>query len=271
MHKKIRMIVSDLDGTMLNEAFRIPEENQRAVQEAAAHGVLVTLATGRMYCSALPYARQLGIDVPLISYNGAVVKTVGGKRLQTSFLPADVVERVLKFVFEHKWYVQLYSEGKLYYAQATPRALAYEKESGIPGHAVGEKGLIEHAQDVPKLLVVTEDKETADEALRLLAEDFPEEIMVMKSKENYVEIVKPGVSKAQAVLALAQSLGISADEIMALGDSGNDVSMLRACGLGVAMGSASDKVKAEADVVTGMSGEPGVAEAIRRYVLEAEL
>ncbi len=268
MHKKIRMIVSDLDGTMVDDTFHIPEENIKAVKEAAARGVLVTIATGRMYRSALPYAKKLGIDVPLIAYNGAIVKTVGGERISTEFLPPDVVKRVLRFVFEHGWYVQLYSEGKLYYAEATEAALAYEKASGVPGNAVGKEGLLERTDEVPKLLVVTKDEASGDEALSMLAEAFPSEILVMKSKANYIEVVLPGVSKAKAVLELAQKHGIAADEIMALGDSGNDVSMLKACGLGVAMGNASEAVKAEADVVTGICEEGGVAEAIHRYVLE---
>ena len=268
MHKKIRMIVSDLDGTMVDDTFQIPEENIKAVKEAAARGVLVTIATGRMYRSALPYAKKLGIDVPLIAYNGAIVKTVGGERISTEFLPPDVVKRVLRFVFEHGWYVQLYSEGKLYYAEATEAALAYEKASGVPGNAVGKEGLLERTDEVPKLLVVTKDEASGDEALSMLAEAFPSEILVMKSKANYIEVVLPGVSKAKAVLELAQKHGIAADEIMALGDSGNDVSMLKACGLGVAMGNASEAVKAEADAVTGICEEGGAAEAIHRYVLE---
>ena len=269
MHKKIRMIVSDLDGTMLNAAFQIPKENIEAVKEAAGKGVLVTIATGRMYRSALPYAKELGIDVPLIAYNGAIVKTVGGERIETSFLPPDVVRKVLKFVFSNGWYVQLYRDGNLYYEVLKETARAYEKASGVPGEAVGKEGLLERADEVPKLLVVTKDGPSGDEALRLLAEAFPDEIMVMKSTDTYIEVVSPGVSKAKAVLSLAKSRGIEADEIMALGDSGNDVSMLKACGLGIAMGNASEKVKAEADAVTGSCENGGVAEAIRRYVLEA--
>ena len=268
MHKKIRMIVSDLDGTMVDDTFQIPEDNIKAVKEASARGVLVTIATGRMYCSALPYARRLGIDVPLIAYNGAIVKTVGGERISAEFLPSDVVKNVLRFIFEHGWYVQLYREGKLYYAKATEAALAYEKASGVPGNAVGEEGLLERTDEVPKLLVVTKDEASGDEALAMLSEKFPTEIMAMKSKSNYIEVVVPGVSKAKAVIALAAKHGIAADEIMALGDSGNDVSMLKACGLGVAMGNATEEVKAEADVVTGICEKGGVAEAIYRYVLE---
>ena len=89
----------------------------------------------------------------------------------------------------------------------------------------------------------------------------------MASNPTYIEIVSPGVSKAAAMLAIAENRGIKAAEIMAMGDSGNDVAMLRAAGLGVAMGNAAPAVRAAADAVTARVEENGAALAVRRYVL----
>ena len=89
----IRMIVTDLDGTLLNSRFRIPAENKAALQAAAAKGVFVTLATGRMYSSARPYALELGIDAPIITYNGAVVKSVQGEVLLRQYASSPGVVR----------------------------------------------------------------------------------------------------------------------------------------------------------------------------------
>ena len=80
----IKLFVTDMDGTLLNREHRISPENRRAVREATAAGVTVTIATGRMHESALPYARELGVDVPIITYNGALIKSVTGREYFSS-------------------------------------------------------------------------------------------------------------------------------------------------------------------------------------------
>ena len=258
----IRMIVSDLDGTMLGPDFQIPAVNRTAVRRAAAAGVTVVLATGRMYCSALPYALALGLDTPIISYNGALVKATGGKVLSASSLAPDTVARALDFVLTRGWYVQLYQDDTLYYAKATPPALAYENAAGITGHAVGESGLRARNERVSKLLLVMPEPALVAGAVEELNAAFPGELTAMRSAPTYIEVIRPGVSKAAAMLTLAQEHGIAPEEIMALGDSGNDISMLQAAGLGVAMAIAGEDVKRAADKV-----EASVADAVNRYVL----
>jgi len=90
---------------------------------------------------------------------------------------------------------------------------------------------------------------------------------VVKSNPVYIEILHPGVSKAKAMLELAESWGIKREEIMALGDSDNDIEMLKAAGLGVAMGQAEQRVQEAGDVVTAPGDEAGLAQAIRKYAL----
>ncbi len=257
----IRMIVSDLDGTMLGPDFKIPAANRDAVRRAAAAGVAVVLATGRMYCSALPYARELGLDTPIISYNGALVKTAGGEILSDASLAPDTVSQALAFAFARDWYVQLYQDDTLYYAAATPAARAYEKASGIPGHAVGREGLLARNERVSKLLLVMPAPSLVADAIAELNAAFDGQLTAVRSAPTYIEVIRPGVSKAAAMLALAAEQGITPEEIMALGDSGNDISMLRAAGLGVAMTIAGEDVRRAANQV-----EESVAAAIARYV-----
>ncbi len=261
----IRMIVSDLDGTMLGPDYKIPAANREAVRRAAAAGVKVTLATGRMYCSALPYAKTLDLDTPIISYNGALVRTAGGQVLSDNGLAPETVTRALEFAFARNWYVQLYQDDTLYYAAATPEALAYEKSSGIPGHAVGNDGLLARTERVSKLLLVMPSPDLVPVAVDALNSALGEELTAMRSAPTYIEVIRPGVSKAASMLALARDEGIAPEEIMALGDSNNDISMLRAAGLGVAMAIAGDEVKRAADRI-----EDSVAAAISRYVLGEE-
>ena len=264
----IKMIVTDLDGTLVDAQYRISEENRSAVREAVARGVDVMIATGRMHRSAVRYAEALGLDVPLISYNGALVKSSSGETLSASYLEPSVVERVLVYVFARGWYVQSYSGDNLYYIEQTEAARVYETASKVFGEAVGRSGMLAHTAEVPKLLVSVPVEETEKVAAELRG-TFRNEADVMQSSANYIEIVRPGVSKARAMLTVAEQRGIRPQEIMALGDSGNDADMLRAAGLGVAMGNALPAVKEAADEVTLSCEENGVAEAIRRHVLEA--
>ena len=263
----IRMLVTDLDGTLLNRSFQISPKNKEALQAAAAKGVMVTLATGRMYRSARPYAVELGLDAPIITYNGAVIQSTGGETLFSSCLEAGTAAAVMQYCFQRRWYVQLYQGDNLYYAAATPAALAYEKSSGVKGLAVGQKGMLARTTAAPKLLAVAPDPSRTDVMVAELAEVFSGKIAVMKSNPLYIEVIAPGVSKAAAMLSLAAEYGIRADVIMALGDSNNDLSMLRAAGLGIAMGNAAESVQRIADAVTTECESGGVADAVYRYVL----
>ncbi len=266
----IKMIVSDLDGTMLNAAHKIPAANIEAVREAQEKGVIVTFATGRMYSSARPYAEELGITAPLITYNGAVVKTVAGELISGSFMEEETVRAVLEYCFARDIYIQLYSDGEFYYVLQTEKAKAYEAAAGIKGHAVGREGMLSRTKHVEKMLIVGQTPEMSDDIVIDLNVKFSADIVAMKSTEVYIEVIRPSVSKAGAMLALAERYGIAPAEIMALGDSDNDISMLKAAGLAIAMGNANETVREMADYVT-VSGEAGgVAEAINKYVLKKE-
>ncbi len=265
--KKVRMIVTDLDGTLVNSDYTISEENRKAVAAAAKAGVPTIIATGRMHCAALRFAAEIGVEDAIISYNGAMVRTVAGEVLSASYLEPQVVERVLGYVFAKGWYVQSYVGDALYYVEQTEAARVYESASKIFGEAVGRGGMLARTEEVPKLLLVVPGDEIGG-IIRELRDKFRNEADVMQSSPTYIEIVRPGVSKARAMLALAGKRGIDAGEIMALGDSGNDIEMIRAAGIGVAMGNALAAVKEAADEVTLPCGENGFADAVRRHVLE---
>lgn len=264
----IRLIVSDLDGTMLDDMYRIPEENKNAVKEAMDAGIEVTIATGRMYSSARAYADELGITLPIITYNGAVIKTAQGELLSCDFIEEKTVTRVLEFCFSGNHYVQLYSEGEYYYAVQTEAARHYEKASGIFGHAVGQDGLLSRTKNVEKLLIVAKTPKEADDIAYHLNVNFGTGIAAVKSTDYYVEVIYPTVSKAKALLTVAKKYGFVREEIMAIGDSDNDISMLETVGTPVAVANANEWVKDKAKYTTKAdNNEGGVAEAIRRFAL----
>ena len=93
----IKLFVTDLDGTLLLKGQQVSQENIDAVQAAVKAGVTVTIATGRMYQAALPVAQALGVDVPIITYNGALIKSTSGEVFYENFLPEQVVADVVSF------------------------------------------------------------------------------------------------------------------------------------------------------------------------------
>lgn len=263
----VKLFVTDLDGTLLPSGAAVPAENIAAVQRAVRAGVTVTIATGRMYRAALPVAKALGVDVPIITYNGALIKSVTGRVYYSNFLKPDIIVRVIDFCRAQGWYVQSYSKDELWVPVHDEHAQHYEHEQQVQGHVVGWDGLKEHTEEVCKLLTISESAEETQARLQLLNEHFGQEIMAMRSNARYAELVNPGVSKAEGLKHLAAKLHIPIEETMAIGDSYNDLPMLKAAGRSVAMGNAVPEVKAVCDYVTASCEEFGFAKTIDTLVL----
>ncbi len=263
----IKLLVTDLDGTVLPQSQVISSGNIQAVQKAAAAGVTVTVATGRMYQAALPPARMLGVDAPIISYNGAIIRTIQGETLYENFLPPEIVQEVIDFCKAQDLYVQNYSGDCLHIPERNEMARSYEDTQRVTAELVGWDRMRNLTEAVPKLLCITKPGEEASGYLRMLSEYFGERVQFVQSAVNYIEVINPGVSKAAAIGILARKMGIRQEEVMAIGDSGNDIPMLKAAGVSVAMGNALPEVKAVCDHVTTDCEEDGFAEAVYRYVL----
>ena len=263
----VKLFVSDLDGTMLPSGDIVSSENIAAVQCAVRAGVTVTIATGRMFEAALPVAEALGVDVPIIAYNGALIKSPSGRIYEEYAIDPMLARDIITFAQARGWYIQSYSGGVLRYAVACEESRFYEDSQKITGKAVGRDGMLAYVTGNCKLLLVTEGRAVSEARAQMLMDAFGAHIGVTRSADRLVEIVVKGVSKASALTALAAKLGITADETMAIGDAYNDLPMLKAAGKSVAMGNAFPEVKEEADYETLPCTENGLAAAIYTYVL----
>lgn len=263
----IKLFVTDLDGTLLRSGSPVSHGNVAAVQRAVRAGVTVTIATGRMFRAAMPVAQQLGVDVPIITYNGALIKRVSGEVLYQSCLPQETVREVARFCRAQGWYVQLYSNDELYYVEECPQSRGYEAEQQIKGHAVGWDGLLAHTEGVCKMLSITSGSEETDARTAILREHFGGTLNAVRSNACYAELLMPGVTKATALVKLAEVLGVDISEVMAIGDAENDLPMLEAAGHAVAMGNAVPAVKAACEYETSMCEADGVAQAIDKWVI----
>ena len=263
----IKLFVSDLDGTMLPDGNVVSAENIAAVRCAVEAGIVVTIATGRMFEAALPVAEALGVDVPIISYNGGLIKSLSGRVYEEHTVAPALAHDIIAFCKERDWYIQSYSGGVLRYVEACDESRIYENSQKLTGRAVGWDGLFAHTAGNCKLLLVTTDRACAQERAEAVRAAFGVQVDVMRSADCLIEIVPKGISKASALTSLAAKLGIAVEETMAIGDAYNDLPMLRAAGRSVAMGNAFPEVKEAADCETLSCEENGLAAAIYHYVL----
>ena len=263
----IRMIVTDMDGTLLDAKNRISEANRAAIKEAAEKGISLAIATGRMHRSALPYMETLGVAAPIISCNGALVKTAAGEEIFSSCIAPAAVREVLDCMRERGWYVQLYTGDRLLFVERDRRACAYEAASGIQGEIVGWDGLYAQISRVHKMLTITSCEEETDARAAELALMFKHGVNVVRSKEKYIDIMAAGVSKAASIERLAAKCGVEMKDVLALGDSDNDSEMLAAAGVGVAMSTGTAAAKQAADFLAANEAADGVARAVHAYAL----
>ena len=178
----IKLVVTDLDGTLLPTGTEISPENIEAAKKAVEAGVTVTIATGRMYRAALPVAKNLGVDAPIITYNGALIRTVSGKTLYSSYLDPELIREVLEFVEAQGWYIQTYSEDKLYYPEKCAYSDRYEAAQLVQGEAVGWQGLKERTEEVTKLLCVTDSGDETEERIAILRERFGDRLSIVRER-----------------------------------------------------------------------------------------
>ena len=264
---QIKLIASDMDDTLLNHDNKISERNANAIRSALDKGVVFMIATGRMFCSARPYALDLGLDVPLVTYNGALVKAAkSGEVFYEHKLNYDTALEVLAYCKEHKYYAQVYIGDDILVDKKGKWSDKYSEIIGVPITEIGEA--VYEIKEAPyKILVMTE-TEDFQAAWKSFAEKFAGKIVVTSSRDNFLELMEPGVNKWEAVKAVAESYNIKPEETMCIGDSNNDLAMIKNAGIGVAVGNAKDSVKEHAKIVTASNNDDGVAMVVEAILTQ---
>ncbi len=263
--KDIKLIAIDLDDTLLKNDLTISPRAKRAIAKSVDKGVAVTLATGRMYASALPYALDLKIDLPLITYQGALVKYADGRVVYHQPLPLALAGELIDFIRPYGLHVNLYINDELFMEELSPEGHRYKKLSRVPVHKVDD--LSEALTAEPSKIVVIAEKEKLDILTRDLSILCGGDFNVTRSKPHFLELGHPKATKGLALESLANSMNLVARQVMAVGDSWNDLDMIQYAGLGVAMENAAPEIKQQADYITCANDDDGVAEAIEKWVL----
>ena len=262
----IKLIACDLDGTLLGEDLALSPRLREAVRRAQARGIQTTLATGRAYPAAIRFGRELGVTAPLICYQGAQVRAPDGATLHETTLPRRYLPEVIDLCREGGWELGVYAGDEIYQTTQLYGDGYYERWFNFPLRRVDDL-LAALPADPVKYIAIGPDQATADRIERELCALAAGRYQVTRSHAWFVEGLGRGVSKGDALARVAARLGIARQEVMAVGDSGNDRAMVAWAGLGVAMGNASPDVVAVADVVAPSLAEEGAAWAIERYAL----
>ncbi len=266
--RRIRLVAVDLDGTLLNSDFELTPGAKEAISRARRIGVEITLCTGRMFASARRYADKLGLDLPLITYQGAFVKTSkSGKILYQRCVPLEYAREVISEGQSRKMTANVYLNDNLYVEKITPQARDYARMARVNARAVGD--LLKFVKEPPIKVLLIGDETELQKLEKRLKRKYRGELYITRSMPYYLEFLHPEATKGLGLQEVAREIGVAKDEIMAIGDSWNDIEMFRYAGFAVAMGNACEEVKTLADYITAPNYEGGVAEALQKLVLKS--
>lgn len=260
----IKLLALDIDGTLLKKDYSLSGRVKSAIRAAVGHGVKVVLVTGRMHSATTFIAEELGLDTPILSYSGALARTKDEVFYEKTIDDA-LARRVLEVLRGFDAQVNLYMDDNLYSEAETPVLIEYCQKRKLDY-------IVEPFSEIPniratKLLAIGKDEAETTRVLEFLQEKFSDELCVVRSLPIFCEIINKEASKGLAVSFLAQKWGIASSEIMAIGDQDNDIELLKSAGVKIAMGNASEGLKAIADRVAPSVEDDGVAFAIEKFII----
>lgn len=268
---KYKMIASDLDDTLLTRDKKISEENIDAIKRAAEKGVIFVISTGRLYASAKKIADLLGVNSPIICTNGAIIVDDSGRVLTREKIEYDALSRIEDVAIKYDQYYYFYDKYNVYTKINTTKEKNY---SHFFPHTKDSVKLINYeniselkSKNIPiyKSIFIS----LSDEILSKIQLELGKinDIAVTSSFRNNVEVNNKNVSKGIALEKLAEYYGIKREEVIAIGDNRNDISMIEYAGLGIAVNNAGDEIKNCADYVTVSNEESAISKVIKEFVI----
>jgi HAD-superfamily hydrolase, subfamily IIB len=265
-----KLIALDMDGTLLTTDKKVSERTEAAIKAAEAKGVKIVLASGRPLVGLNRYLEELELikgEDYVLSFNGGLVQNTK---------TAEIVSKVslkgsdLKYIYEisKELNINIHAfsakEGLI-----TPKNSHYtDHEAEINGIDINIKDFneVDDEEDIIKVMMI-DPQEILDPAIEKLPKEVYEKYSVFKSSPFFLEFTHKEVDKGLGLKRLGEYLGIKKEEIIACGDAGNDLSMVKYAGLGVAMDNAVSEVKEAADYITASNDEDGIAQVIEKFIL----
>jgi Cof subfamily protein (haloacid dehalogenase superfamily) len=265
-----KLIALDIDGTLLNSDKTISDENKAAISAARAKGVQVVLVSGRPTSGMINSLEALGMmsdEDYVLSFNASVVQRVKSKTIiRSQILTGKEAKQLAKLAEKLNVYVHAFSHTKGLITNAHNDQT--DRESRINGEPISliDFETLEDDENIFKVMLVHHEPQLTA-AINQLPAELYEQFTIVQSAPYFLEFLNKQSNKGIGVKALADYLSIPAEQVICMGDAGNDFHMIQYAGLGVAMGNATDDIKAIADHITVSNDEHGVAKVIEQYVL----
>ncbi|AAK78606.1 hypothetical protein BJV85_003383 [Clostridium acetobutylicum] len=264
-----KLIALDMDGTLLNDDKIISKRNKEAIKKAKNLGYKVVLSTGRPLKGVERYLKELDLvndDDYAIAFNGGLVQnTKTGEVLGKELMKFEDLDRLYKLSQKFNVNIHMLSINEC----ITPKKNPYtEVEVNINQIPLIEKNFNELPHDtvIVKIMMI-DSKEKLDKVEKLLPKEIYDDYSVARSSDIFLEFSPKGVHKGVGLKILSEHLNLKKEELIAVGDAGNDIAMIEYAGLGVAMGNAFPYVKESADYVTDNNETHGVAKVIEKFML----
>ena len=260
----IKLVATDIDGTIFIPEKEFTQGVKECIKKLSQKGIKVVLVTGRMNAAAIKIARDLELDTPVVSYQGGLV-TENGNILYERYLSQEQTERILAWAEKEKIHINLYNDDILY---SETECYEVQRYCNNLHTKYTVKPINEIKKDkINKLLAIDySNPERISRYEKELQNIYPD-LYIVKSTPYFLEFSNPEASKKCAVEFLQKYWGLKKDEILTIGDQNNDIALLQAGGLKIAMGNATEDLKAEADYITETVYEDGFVRAMEKFCL----
>lgn len=263
-----KMLVLDLDDTLLTDDHCISERNRKRLIEAQQQGVYVVLASGRPTAAMMQYARELNLEQFgsfIISFNGAIITDVkNNKTIFEQSLTKEQIHDLHDFSKNNKLHIITYKNNHI----ITDTESQYiDVERALTGMRIKKVPCFKTEMDQSAVKCILLQEPTYLKSIEPLLKNARQNLSISISKPFFLEVVPHGVDKAASIHRLAQKLNIKQEEIIAVGNAGNDLSMIEYAGLGVWVDNVTPELRDKADVIVASNNNDGVAEVVERFIL----
>ncbi len=260
----IKMIVTDIDGTILPYDGIFTQGVLDCVEKLKKNDVKLVLATGRMHSSTTPIAKKLGLDTPIISYQGGLIKDCSGKTLYNSYLDKNIAKEVIAWAKLNNIHLNMYLNDRLY-VEYDDEIIKHYIKGKFVDYTVYPFSKLE-IENVNKLLAIDiHDPDKVSEWEKTLKRKYPQ-LYIVKSTPYFCEIGSKDAKKSVGVEFLRNYWGVSKEEVLTIGDQDNDIDLVKCGGIGVSMGNGSPDLKKCADYVTDTVLNDGFVKAVEKFV-----
>lgn len=268
MRQQYKLVFSDIDGTLLDNNHSITTGTRKKILELEQKGIFFILVSARMPDGILPVKNMLNNHAPVVSYSGALIQDQYGKTIRSAGIDSKAAYEVKKFVsgLLPDICCNIYSANRWIVEDASDERI--KRESEII-HVKPEEGKLKDKltedEIVHKLLFMGEPESISILEVEL-KKHFPA-LSVRKSSAFYLEVRRADVTKADAVKIICDLYRVAEEDTLAFGDQFDDLEMLFAAGVGIAMGNAPEEIKKQADYVTLSNDQEGLLAALNKYTI----